>query len=727
VVNGAGGNGRNGGIVSAGILAPELEARCLDPARPVPEQFINQNLSLLAFNARVLGLAEDESLPLLERVRFLAIHGANMDELFMVQVARRKGQLVEGRGEAEEDGLTPGEELDAVAVRARELFERAQRCLREGLVPALAARGIRILRWVDLTEDQRRQASRHFAEQIYPVLTPLAAGPGHPFPHISNLRLALAALVRDPATGVDHFAAVRVPESLPRFVRLRESLDFIAVEAVICANLHTLFPGLELVRAHSFRVTRSGDVRYDEDRALDLLQEIEEEVQRRPFGSVVRMEVERTMPAELREFLLQEFRFESRDEPSMLWESDVYECDWLMDLSGLREIAALPLPELAFPPFRGRAPVDSGRSVFEVLRERDVLAHHPYDAFESTVERFLGEAVRDADVLAIKVALYRTGEPSRVLEALQDAAGRGKEVVVLVELKARYDEERNIQWARRLEAAGIHVVYGLLGLKTHAKIALVVRREGQALRRYALVGTGNLNAITAAQYTDFALLSARRELGEDLHALFNALSGYSAQIAYRRLMVSPRYMLGRFVELIQRETEHARRGRGGRIRAKMNGLADPLVVQALYQASQAGVAIDLVIRGVCTLRPGVRGLSERIRVISILGRFLEHGRVFHFGNAGHDEYYIGSADWRLRNLRHRVEVVSPVEDSAARAHLDHVLAVELANPTAWELRPDGSYARRSPGPSWGPGLSAQERLCAEVGTAAPVEPGPRAQ
>lgn len=688
------GNGRRRSFVPVAIRDPILRGASLDPDHPVPEQFINQNLSFIAFHARVLALAEDESLPLLERVRFLAIFSANMDEFFMVRVGKRKREIAEGWLAAQEDGLTPGEELDAIAIRARELFARAHRLLREDLVPALGGHGIHIVRWSELSDDQRTYLRRHFREQVYPVLTPLATSPGHPFPHIPTLRIALAAMVRDPESGVEHFAVVRVPETLPRFVRLPESKDVVALEAVICANMDALFPGLEVIRAHSFRVTRSGDVRYDEDRARDLLQEIEEEVQKRPYSAVVRMEVERTMPRDMRDLLVQEFRFESRDEPSTLVESDLYDVDWLTDLAGLKEIAALDVAELKYPPFRGRALVPQDVHVFDAVRERDVLAHHPYDAFEGTVERFLVEAARDPDVLAIKVSLYRTNDRPRVVEALIEAAERGKQVVVLVELKARYDEERNIRWARRLEGAGIHVVYGLLGLKTHAKIALVVRREGERLQRYVLVGTGNLNAVTAGLYTDLALLTARETTGGDLHTLFNALSGYAAQTEYGELIVSPRHMLRRFVELIEREAEHAARGRGGLIRVKLNGLADTEIIRALYRASQAGVEADLIVRGICRLRPGVRGLSERIRVVSILGRFLEHARIFHFANGGADEYYIGSADWRGRNLRRRVEVVAPVVDPACRDRLDRILRTELADPAAWDLKPDGSYVRR---------------------------------
>lgn len=467
--------------------------------------------------------------------------------------------------------------------------------------------------------------------------------------------------------------------------------------------------GAEVLHAHSFRVTRSGDIHYHEDRVRDLLQEIEEEVERRPYGPVVRIEIEPAMPQEMRDLLIQEFRFESRDEPSTLAASDLYKVHWLVDMAGLSQIADLDIPELHFARFRGTPPLPAAGSVLAAVRERDWLLHHPYDAFEDTVERFLLEASEDPEVRAIKITLYRTAADSRVVEGLIRAAERGKEVVVLVELKARYDEERNIRWARRLESRGIHVIYGLPGLKTHAKTALVIRRERDGLRRYALVGTGNLNATTSAQYTDLAIVTADPAVTEDMHAFFNAMSGYTSFTAYRHLLVAPHGMLERFLELIRRETEHAKAGRGGLIRAKLNGLAEPEIIRALYHASQAGVRVDLVVRGICRLRPGVRGLSDNVRVISLLGRFLEHARIFHFGNAGEDEYYIGSADWRARNLRRRVEVVAPVFGAAGRARLDRILTTELEDPTGWALQPDGSYGRRS-GVPFGAGQTAQERL-----------------
>lgn len=629
--------------VPAMVRDPVLEDGTLDPGRPVPEQFINENLSVLAFHSRVLALAEDPRVPLLERVRFLAIWSRNIDEFFVVQVGRLKRQVAAGKTAADEHGLTPTDELEAIAIRTRQLFQRAQQLL-DAVLPLLREQGIDIVPWDRLSDTERRQATRHFDEQIYPLLTPLAASPAHPFPHIPDGSLCLAATVRDRGSGVQHFAAIRVPDGLPRFVQLAGDTRFVPIEAVIRANLAQVFRGMELLDAYTFRVTRSGEIHYDEAGTPDLLQEIAEEVQKRPYGPVVRLEVERAMPREMRELLLQEFRFESCCEVSELFEADVYEVDRLADLSRLTELAALPVPDLHYPPFRPAEPMEHDRSVFDVLRDRDVLVHHPYDSFDLSVERFLVEAAEDAEVLAIKATVYRTDERSRILDALAGAARRGKEVAVVVELKARADEERNIASARRLQAAGIDVVYGLVGLKTHAKIALVVRRENGVPRRYVHVGTGNLNGVTAGMYTDLSLLSSDPELGADLHDLFNALTGYSAPTAYRRLMVSPGHLLGRCLALIDREVQHARAGRPARIRAKMNGLTDGEIIGALYRAAQAGVEIDLVVRGPCRLRPGVRGLSERIRVVSAVGRFLEHARIFHFHNGGNDEYFIGSAD-----------------------------------------------------------------------------------
>jgi polyphosphate kinase len=668
-----------------------------DPGRPGPEHFLNSDLSALEFNARVLGLAEDPGVPLLARLRFLSIFSGNLDEFFMVRVAALKRAATAGPTEAGEDGLSPEEQLDAIAIRVRALLERQARCFSGACVPALGVHGARILGWTDLPEPQQEALRRYFHEQIFPIVTPQAItrAPGHPFPLVPNLRLSLAVVVHDPRTGVLHFAYLKVPDTLPRFVPLPGGGGFVPVEDVIRENLSLLYPGREVRSAHAFRVTRGADLELDEHHAASLLQVIEEEAKRRPYGAAVRVEVERGMPPAIRDLVLRELQFEDAAPGSPLGSGDVYEIDGLLDLGALRELARLPLPELDYPPHRGGVPIAADRSLFAVLAERDLLVHHPYDAFDATVERLFVEAADDPDVLAIKLTLYRAGGRSGIVEALLRAAQRGKEVFVFVELKARFDEERNVEWGRKLEQGGIRVVYGLVELKTHAKTTLFVRREAGGIRRYVHIGTGNYDAATAALYTDFGLLSADPELGADLNDLFNELSGSSEppRTAFRALLVSPTHLLRRLIELIDREAEHARAGRGGRIRAKLNGLADPDIIAALYRASGAGVDIELVVRGICTLRPGAIGLSERIRVVSILGRFLEHARVCTFANAGEPEYYIGSADWRPRNLRHRVEVVAPVRDPTCRRRLDEILDAELADPQRWELRADGSYVR----------------------------------
>ncbi len=688
-------------------------APTVDPRRPSPEHLINGDLSWIEFNKRVLELAEDPRVPLLARVRFLSIFSANLDEFVMVRVGALKRAVVAGDAGTSDDGLTPQQQLDAIAIRLRPLLDRQARCLAASLLPQLTAHDVRILRWSDLSERQRNSLRRYFAEQVFPVLTPQAItrAPGHPFPLIPNLRLSLAVTVRDPRTGPMHFAYVKVPDALPRFVRVPDDGGLVPLEDVVRENLEAIYPGRRVEAAYAFRLTRSGDLELDEQQATSLLRTIEEEAKRRPYGPAVRLELERAMPPALRELLLRELRFDAVDEVSTLGPGDVYEVDGLLDLGALREIAALPLGQLQYPAFHGRSPIAAGRSIFDFLGERDLLVHHPYDSFEATVERFLAEAAADPDVLAIKLTLYRAGGRSGVVDALLRAAQAGKEVFVFVELKARFDEERNIEWAKKLEEAGIHVVYGLVHLKTHAKTALVVRREPGAVRRYVHIGTGNYNAATAALYTDLGLLSSDEALGADLNDLFNELSGSSRapETAYRRLLVAPTHMLPRFLALIEREAAHARAGRDARICVKINGLTDPEMIASLYRASQAGVAIDLIVRGVCSLRPGVAGLSERIRVISVLGRFLEHARIFYFANGGEPEYYIGSADWRPRNLRRRVEVVAPVRDPACRRRLDDILAAELADPMAWELCPDGGYQRRTP-ESAADRRSAQERL-----------------
>src|SRR5437870_2039551 len=682
-----------------------LRPPILDLDRPGPEHFLNGDLSLIEFNGRVLELAEDPSVPLLARIRFLSILSANLDEFFMVRVGTLKRAAASG-GPVEE-------ELHAIAIRVRALLERQARCFRDVCLPALAAHGVRILRWSDVSAAQQEVLRRSFTEEVFPLITPQAMtrAPGHPFPLIPNLRLSLAIVVRDAPGGPMHFAYLKVPETLPRFLTLADGSGFVAVEDVIRANLSQVYPGRFVEEAYAFRVTRGADLELDEHSAVSLLQVIEEETKRRPYGATVRVEIAGEMPESVRELLLRELQFEEAAAGSPPGAGDLYAAEGLLDLGAVRELARLPLPELDYPPHRGGAPIEAGRSIFAILAERDILVHHPYDAFEATVQRLVTEAADDPDVVAIKLTLYRAGGRSEIVEALLRAAGRGKEVFVFVELKARFDEERNIEWAKKLEEVGIRVVYGLVELKTHAKTALIVRREPDGIRRYVHIGTGNYNAATAAIYTDVGLLSADPELGADLNDLFNELSGSSRppQTAFRRILVSPTYLANRLIELIDREAAHARAGRAAWIRAKLNGLADPEVITALYRASQAGVDVGLVVRGVCTLRPGVVGLSERIRVISVLGRFLEHARIYAFANGDAAEYYIGSADWRPRNLRHRVEVVTPVRDAGGRSRLDAILAAELDDPTAWDLDPDGVYHRRAPPPGGDP-RSSQERL-----------------
>jgi len=529
--------------------------------------------------------------------------------------------------------------------------------------------------------------------------------------------------LRDQPQSPVHFAAVELPASLPRFLPVEGAI--VPLESVVRAGLHELFSGREVVAAHAFRVTRSGDIHLDELGTASFVQAVAEEVRRRPWGPVVRIEVEHGMPPPLHDLLQRELRFEESEQRSALGPSDVYEADGPVDLSALDELAAqVSRAGLDYRPYVPRDPFGMHRSVFDALDHGDVLVHHPYDSFPASFERFIAEAADDAGVVAIKLTLYRPGGPSTIGDSLRRAAAHGKDVSVFVELKARFDEEANIAWAGSLEAAGIHVITGLATLKTHAKVALVVRRHGRGTRRYAHVGSGNYNPDTAKVYTDLGLFTADDGIGEDVHALFNELTGSSRppQAAFRRLLVAPTNMLDRFLALIARETEHARAGRGGLIRAKLNGLADATVIGALYRASQAGVKVDLVVRGLCMLRPGVPGLSERIRVVSVLGRFLEHARIYHFANAGAPEYFIGSADWRPRNLRRRVEVIAPVDDPAARARLDHILEIELTDPSAWLLLSDGCYTR---GAAAGGGpAGSQERFIAEIGELFNAPAGP---
>jgi polyphosphate kinase len=663
--------------------------------------FLNRELSWVEFNARVLHEAFDERNPLLERLKFLAIFSSNLDEFYMVRVAGLRRQLAAGVVQAPPDGLSPREQLQDIDRRVRELLARQRTCLHDLLLPQLAERGVRLVQMTELAPGEWIAVDEFFESQVFPVLTPLAVDPGHPFPYISNLSLSLAVEIRDPERGTDHFARVKVPKSLPRWVPCGRANHFVPLEQVIGANLGALFPGMEVLRWHAFRITRYSDLELtNTEEPEDLLAAIEEQVFQRRFGEVVRLEVQEGMPVALRTLLLDELHEDQAPEFSALLESEVQEPGALLDLADLMTIAQLDIPELRDPPFVPVTPAalrDPMRSIFDVIRERDLLVHHPFESFTTTVESFLEAAATDDHVLAIKLTLYRTSGDTAIVRALTEAAQRGKQVAVLVELQARFDEQNNITWARTLESFGVHVAYGLAGLKTHTKTALVVRRDPDGIRRYVHLGTGNYNTKTARLYTDIGLFTCSRSIGADVSDLFNSLTGFSRQRLFRKLLVAPANMRRRFLELIDRETDLAHAGQPGRIVAKMNALVDAEAIQALYRASQAGVEIDLIIRGICCLRPGVPGLSDHIRVISIVGRFLEHSRLFYFANGGAEEYYIGSADWMPRNFDRRVEAVTPVDDPALHRRLRSLIDVCLSdNRQAWELAGDGTYTQRSP-------------------------------
>jgi polyphosphate kinase len=667
----------------------------------LPSLYLNRELSWLEFNARVLQEALDERTPLLERLKFLAIFSTNLDEFFMVRVAALRRQLAANVQNTLADGMTAQPQLEAIERRVRELVAQQRECLHGQVLPALEERGIRLLAMGDLTPDERAHIDQFFEAQVFPVLTPLAVDPGHPFPYISNLSLSLAVQVRNGTPAGSHFARVKVPKSLPRWVPVGRPNHFVPLEDVIGEHLAKLFPGMEVLGWHTFRITRYSDLDVPaSDEPEDLLALIEEQIFQRRFGEVLRLEVETGMPAEIQQLLLDELREGVEPDVIPLTERDIYDAGPLLELGDLLSLSSLEIPELRDPPFAPVTPPelrDAERSVFDVLRERDLLVHHPFESFGTTIEKFLDTAAEDDQVLAIKLTLYRTSGDTAIVRALTEAAQRGKQVAVLVELQARFDEINNINWARTLESYGVHVAYGLPGLKTHGKIALVVRREGGGIRRYVHIGTGNYNSKTARLYTDFGLLTANPEIGADVSELFNLLTGFSRQSQYRKLLVAPAKMKDRFLELIHREIAHARAERPARIIAKMNALVAPELIQALYEASQAGVQVDLLVRGICCLRPGVEGLSERIRVISVIGRFLEHSRLFYFANGGNEEFYIGSADWMPRNLDRRVEVVVPVEDRSFYPRLTMLLETYLDDyRQAWEMRSDGSYAQRAP-------------------------------
>jgi polyphosphate kinase len=654
--------------------------------REAPARFINRELSWLDFNERVLALAEDEHQPLLERAKFLAIFSTNLDEFFQVRVAGLKDQVAAGVPATARDGMSPLDQLRAIRERLTLQLKRLNDAFLRGIAPALGDAGIRLSDWESLDEDDREYLVDVFERRIFPVLTPLAVDPGHPFPHISDLSLNLAVIVRDPVAGERRFARVKVPELLARFVVMPDGERFIPLEQVIAAHLDRLFPGMVTECHFPFRVTRNADLTLDEEEADDLLAAVEMELRRRRRGRAVRLEIDTHMSDEVRDLLLRELE---------LSPSDVYVVEGPIDLGGLWSVYELERPDLKDEPWasttqaRLTADDDGPGDLFAVLRESDVLVHHPYDSFATSVEAFIKRAAADPDVLAIKQTLYRTSGDSPIVKALIRASERGKQVAVLVEVKARFDEQANIAWAKALEDSGVHVVYGILGLKTHSKTALVMRQEADGIRRYAHIGTGNYNPKTARLYEDLGLLTADDELGADLTDLFNFLTGYSRQGRYRKLLVAPFSLRNRILELI---ADEAAKGPEGRIILKMNGLDDPPIIDALYDASRAGVEIDLIIRSICCLRPGVPGLSETIRVRSIVGRYLEHSRIFAFGPPSARRFYIGSADLRARNLDRRVEVVTPVEAPALKARLQEILDVNLEDRTlAWRLEPDGTW------------------------------------
>jgi polyphosphate kinase len=662
-----------------------------------PDRFLNVELSQLAFNERVLEMAEDPGVPLAERLRFLAIVGSNFDEFFAVRVGTLKTALLAGSSARGFDGLTAREQLEAISARVPPLLARQTRCAEECLTAA-AGQGVRLRRWEELDDSARAALAKHFEAEMLPVLTPRAMtlSPGHPFPLIPHLTLTFGVVLLDVRTGPVHFATLPLRARLERILPVPGSEDLILVEEVIRANIQAFYPDRIVEGAWLFRITRGADLDVDEEEAGDLLQAIEEEVKRRPGNAPVRVEVEASMPPGVRETILRELRFERRGVTALLGPEDLYELDPPLDLTVLRDLAERLPADQSFRPFHPRRPLSADHGVFDQIDQADILVHHPYEDFSATVGRFLLEAAEDPQVVALKVTLYRIGERSLVVDALQRAAEKGKDVAVFVELKARFDETRNVGSVRKLEEAGAQVIYGLVGLKTHAKVSLVVRRTSAGLKRYAHIGTGNYNESTARFYTDLGLLTADAELTADLTDLFNQLTGSSRApgSSYRKLLVAPATMLPGFLERIEREIGHAKAGRGGLIRAQLNGVEDPEMVAALYRAGAAGVDVELVVRGLCVLRPGMPGVSERIRVVSVLGRFLEHERIYHFGNGGESEYLIGSADWRPRNLRRRVEVVTPVRAPTLVARLDALLTAVLSEPSAWTLGPDGTYVRR---------------------------------
>ncbi|MEJ7629415.1 MAG: RNA degradosome polyphosphate kinase [Nocardioidaceae bacterium] len=684
------------------LTAPDNSFDVEPPYRPAvddlpADRFLDRELSWLRFNSRVLELAEDPELPLLERARFLAIFASNLDEFFMVRVAGLKRRIEAGVAVRASSGKMPGQLLDLIWRESSELMQRHARVFHEQVLTALDEERIHLLRWKELDSDERRQMTTLFTERVWPVLTPLAVDPAHPFPYISGLSLNLAVLLCNPETGKEHFARVKVPPIFPRFVKLGDQ-RFVPLEDVIAAHLDRLFPGMDVLQNHTFRVTRNEDLEVEEDDAENLLMALEKELQRRRFGSAVRLEVEESIDAHVLELLVSELDISTRE---------VFHLPGPLDLTGLHGIADLDRPELRYPAFvphthahlavvESSSPVD----IFTALNRQDVLLHHPYDSFATSVQRFIEQAAADPHVLAIKQTLYRTSGDSPIIDALIDAAEAGKQVLVLVEIKARFDEQANIRWARKLEQAGCHVVYGVVGLKTHCKLALVVRDEPDGMRRYAHIGTGNYNPKTARTYEDVGLLTKNPDITADISNLFNDLSGFALKRDYGQLLVAPQTVRSGLLALVEREIDHHRAGRPARIRLKLNSLVDEALIDAFYRASQAGVPVDLLVRSICALRPGVAGLSERITVRSILGRFLEHSRIFWFANGGEAQAWIGSSDLMHRNLDRRVEVLVKIPSDDHVAGLGTLLDRCFDDGTAsWRLDDEGSWTRHERDPS----------------------------
>jgi polyphosphate kinase len=690
-------------------MAPVFQASVAASAVDLgdPSLYFNRELSWIEFNRRVLEETEDPRHPLLERVKFLSIFSSNLDEFFMIRVSGLKDQVAAGVVNTPPDGMTPAEQLAEIRAQVLPLMQEQRRYFYEEIVPALARAGIYIHRYSQVDPENCDYLRACFQAEILPVLTPLGFDPGRPFPHISNLSLNLGVTVRDPR-GEEHFARIKVPTSLPRLIPLEGGRRFVWLEDVIAGNLAVLFPGHEIIEAYSFHVIRDADMEIQEDEASDLLETIEHSLRQRRFGPVVRLTVDRDMPEPMVKLLMDNLE---------VGPEDIYPLQPPLGMSSVISLLALDRADLKDPPFVPAVPpqlrgLHTASEIFAAIRQQDILLHHPYDSFAPVLD-FIKAASVDPDVLAIKQTLYRVGRNAPVVRSLLEAQRNGKQVAVLVELKARFDEESNIGWARALEAEGVHVVYGLVGLKTHSKITLVVRKEPGGLRRYLHLATGNYNTVTAGIYTDLGLLTCDPDLGADATELFNTLTGYSTQTCFRNLLVAPVAMRERVEAMIEREIEHARDGRGGRLIFKMNSLVDDRLIRVLYRASQAGINIDLIVRGICCLRPGVPGVSDNIRVISIVGRFLEHSRIYYFENGGNPQVYLGSADLMPRNLNRRVETLFPVKDPVILAYLRHtILEVELHNNVrARVLQPDGSYRRRSPGPAE-PAIDSQAWLLA---------------